>query len=176
MKYILSTVAILTLCLLGCSSDSGPFDPTLFKSPYSGITYTDENGDLIGPVDSGDWQLAWGASPGGTPIRKLVPTSMRAFPAYPNPFSNSTVLSFTIAYATEIRLWIKGEAHQLVRSYLVQNEAGMHEFVWDGKNDQGEQVPDGIYRVYYEIGTDDPLSGFGDIWLTHSDQSWMRDN
>ena len=66
----------------------------------------------------------------------------------PNPFSNSTTITYTLPHnihESEIEIYnIKG---QLIKTlYSFPNPSfGMHEVVWDGKDERGKQVGTGIY-------------------------------
>ncbi len=76
---------------------------------------------------------------------------------YPNPFINSTKISFTLAMnpdiigkQTRIRIYnIKG---QLVKTLVNEKlNAGKHSVIWNGRDDNGKEVGTGIY--FYKIST-----------------------
>ena len=66
---------------------------------------------------------------------------------YPNPFSNSTTISFNLPQRgkdTKIKIYnIKG---QLVKQFKI------NEVVWNGKNEKGEQLSNGIYLYNLKAG------------------------
>lgn len=54
----------------------------------------------------------------------------------------------TDQYASEIEVTIRNAEGEVVATLSDQNlEAGKHSFTWDGKDAQGNQVPDGSYSV-----------------------------
>ncbi len=70
------------------------------------------------------------------------------FTSCPNPFSSSTTLQFNKttehSESTEIKIYnVKG---QLVRELKIQNlKLKINEAVWDGKDDNGNEVGSGVY-------------------------------
>ncbi|MCD6101558.1 MAG: T9SS type A sorting domain-containing protein, partial [Candidatus Cloacimonetes bacterium] len=80
---------------------------------------------------------------------------------YPNPFSTSTTISFSTAslrYATprqaenaEIKIYnIKG---QLVKNFELRIlNSELIKVVWDGKDENGKQLPNGIYLCKLSVG------------------------
>jgi hypothetical protein len=73
----------------------------------------------------------------------------------PNPFSTSTKISFNIhrgeAKDAEIKIYnIKG---QLVREFKIKNSKfKINEVVWDGRDQNGKQVPSGVYLYKLSAG------------------------
>jgi len=80
--------------------------------------------------------------------------------AYPNPFTNSTTISFnaTTDYheLAQIRIYnIKG---QLVRELKIQNlKLKINEAVWDGHDENGNEVSSGVY--FYKLNSNDEHIG-----------------
>jgi len=78
---------------------------------------------------------------------------------YPNPFSNSTTISFNVHHrdteSAEIKIYnIKG---QLVRELGFSppasgSDLGFGEAVWDGTDMDGMQVPSGVYLYKLSVG------------------------
>ncbi|MEA3475174.1 MAG: T9SS type A sorting domain-containing protein [Candidatus Cloacimonadota bacterium] len=80
---------------------------------------------------------------------------------YPNPFSNSTTISFNLnkllsipmMFEREIYLDIFNVRGQLIRQLKIQNyKLKINEVVWDGKDEKGRPVPSGIY--FYSLKMD----------------------
>lgn len=64
----------------------------------------------------------------------------------PNPFFSSTTLSYEVAAAGRVRMVIFDIQGRMVRTLVDHSmETGRHSVVWDGRNDAGEQVADGVY-------------------------------
>jgi hypothetical protein len=101
-------------------------------------TYTySSNGDF--PEDPGDT--------GGQ-----TPNSFVLFQNFPNPFNPVTEIRFFLDKSQDVELKVYNPLGQLIRS-LVQNQmpAGFHTVAWDGTNNDGHQVPSGVYIYTLEI-------------------------
>ncbi|MEA3475778.1 MAG: T9SS type A sorting domain-containing protein [Candidatus Cloacimonadota bacterium] len=85
--------------------------------------------------------------------------------AYPNPFSTSTTISFfntKPSKNTKIKIYnIKGH---LVKQFKRQKVKGKNiEIVWKGKDENGKQLPNGIYL--FKLTTKDYQSAVKKIIL-----------
>ena len=79
------------------------------------------------------------------------PKEFTLYQNYPNPVSSSTTISFISAPGvekSEIKIYnIKG---QLIKKYDVQNaKSGINKLVWNGRNDNGKKLGNGIY--FYKL-------------------------
>ena len=73
---------------------------------------------------------------------------------YPNPFHHQTTVRIHIPKSCELSLNVFNLLGQQVKSLLMKNVApGLIESRWDGRNDQGRIVPNGIY--FYVLETED---------------------
>ena len=77
----------------------------------------------------------------------LIPGSMELYGNYPNPFNPETAISFSIPdnnKNTELIIYnLKGQkVKTLISSQL---SAGHHTVIWNGKDEQGNAVPSGIF-------------------------------
>lgn len=72
---------------------------------------------------------------------------------YPNPFNPETNISFSLASSENANLSIYNLKGELVKN-LVNNklDAGDHTYSWQGRNDQNNEVPSGVY--FYQLKTD----------------------
>jgi len=75
----------------------------------------------------------------------------------PNPFNPATSISYNLLRSLPVRLAVYDAAGRKVRT-LVQGleEAGEHSVNWDGRDDDGRQVPSGVY--VYELRAGSELS------------------
>jgi hypothetical protein len=72
---------------------------------------------------------------------------------YPNPFNPSTTLRFSLKEAGEVTLEIFNVKGQRVTTLLDEyREAGSHRVIWNGKGEQEEELPGGIYFYRLEMG------------------------
>jgi hypothetical protein len=70
---------------------------------------------------------------------------------YPNPFNPSTTISFNVPKAGTGSVKIYNIKGQLVRTLASGNlTAGLHKIVWEGTNDEGQNVGSGIYFTKFE--------------------------
>ena len=74
--------------------------------------------------------------------------------AYPNPFTSSTNIQFTIPSREKVRLEIYDIKGSLVNSLIDSDfmEAGSYKETWDGTNNRGEALKNGIYLAKLTTG------------------------
>ena len=74
---------------------------------------------------------------------------------YPNPFNPETVIQYEIpdAAAGQITLIIYDMLGRKVRMLQRKEQAGYHQFEWDGTHSSGEQVSSGIYFYTLKAGS-----------------------
>ena len=76
--------------------------------------------------------------------------------AYPNPFSTSTTISYTgkqnLHNPSQIKIYnIKGQLVKTITSFPSPS-LGMIEAVWDGRDESGKNVSDGVYFFKCDVG------------------------
>lgn len=80
-----------------------------------------------------------------------VATNLKSY-AYPNPFENNVSIGYTIDKPSKVSVEIYTMHGALVRSLPASFETtGAHEIAWDGKNNQGATLSNGVY--FYVIKT-----------------------
>ncbi|MDF2437505.1 MAG: hypothetical protein K0Q95_1881 [Bacteroidota bacterium] len=73
--------------------------------------------------------------------------------AYPNPFDNKVNISYTLDGPSQVSVDIYSVYGTCVRSLRGTNEdAGIHESVWDGKNNEGRRLAAGSYIYVVRAG------------------------
>jgi hypothetical protein len=86
----------------------------------------------------------------------LAIRTIRLAPAIPNPFGQSTTISYVIpssAGRVPVRLSVFDAAGRLVRTLVdAERSPGIHSLVWDGRNRVGATVAGGIY--FYQLQVD----------------------
>jgi hypothetical protein len=71
---------------------------------------------------------------------------------YPNPFNPETTISFSVKEASPVSIEVFNVKGQLVKTLINDvQEAGNHNVVWNGKDNNGRAVSSGIY--YYKMNT-----------------------
>ena len=73
--------------------------------------------------------------------------------AYPNPFNPSTMISYALSSAGVVRLEVYDVLGQRVRLLSAgYRDAGRHQVVWDGRDEEGMSVSTGMYLVRLNAG------------------------
>jgi FlgD Ig-like domain len=137
--------------------------PDCVNGTWSGITPVDELGSPTGPADPADWGCVDGTGTAAVPLRNLdippipPPTEFCLYPPAPNPAFTATRLTLAVPRAGGIRVAIyakKGHGPhnaRLVRTLLDGTvAAGLYEFVWDGRDEEGVRLPADLYRAVME--------------------------
>ncbi len=169
MRLVRTFIFVFLSALFGCDH-TGPIDPTLNNDGFKGITYTDEQGNIVGAIDPTDWQLnkscASYSFPGSPycPGKTIIPHWSKARPAYPNPSNDSFTLVFRLAAAVPWSLSVIDENHRILYSALGFSEAGTLFVTWKAEDEPGHRLQSGVYRVIYRLGR---FCGHGDLWFTN---------
>ena len=83
-----------------------------------------------------------------------IPTSFALNQNYPNPFNPQTNLSFDLPKAQNVSLDVYNILGQQVATITSgSHEAGSYTYTWNGTDNQGKDVPSGIY--FYSLRTDE---------------------
>ncbi|MFC2088241.1 FlgD immunoglobulin-like domain containing protein [Calditrichota bacterium] len=66
--------------------------------------------------------------------------------AYPNPFNSSTNISFNVPFISPVEINIFSTLGDKIYSkIIVPTNAGINNFVWDGKDNAGKEISSGLY-------------------------------
>ena len=72
---------------------------------------------------------------------------------YPNPFNAETTITYDLPIGGKVNLSVYNINGQRVKTLVdLEKEAGSHSLIWDGKNNEGQDVASGIYL--YRLKTD----------------------
>lgn len=83
-----------------------------------------------------------------------LPTSYALNNNYPNPFNPTTMISYQIPKAGEVKLTIINSLGQKVKTLVAgQVAAGYHQALWDARDDSGVLVGSGTYLYRIEAGS-----------------------
>jgi len=78
----------------------------------------------------------------------------------PNPFTNSTMISFSLASQAHVLIDIFNLKGQKIRSILSSYfDSGSHSMTWNGKNDADQEVPTGIYFYNLKVNNEVTYTG-----------------
>ncbi len=71
---------------------------------------------------------------------------LRLDPGHPNPFRESTTISYRTPGAGRVKICVYDASGRLVRSLIdTVQPPGSHAVVWDGRDEAGRYVPSGVY-------------------------------
>ncbi|MEA3476158.1 MAG: agmatine deiminase family protein [Candidatus Cloacimonadota bacterium] len=114
-----------------------------------------ENHPYIGAPDAHSFYVQSGVS---TDTQIATLKNVILYQNYPNPFSNFTTISFNLATCLRQTTARQAKSHkkaqikiynvkgQLVKQLKIKNlKLKINEIVWDGKDESGKQLPNGIY-------------------------------
>lgn len=74
---------------------------------------------------------------------------------YPNPFNPATTIPYTIERESEVTLTVYDIAGREIRKVAEgQKTTGSYTAVWNGSDEQGFQVPSGVYLVRLQAGNE----------------------
>jgi len=85
--------------------------------------------------------------------KATLPKEMELHQNFPNPFNPTTVIPYSIAQTTTVRITVFNMLGQQVRTLVddVMNP-GAYKVAWDGKDDLGKTVSSGIYFYRLDAG------------------------
>lgn len=83
-----------------------------------------------------------------------MPKEFALFQNHPNPFNPVTQIRFQLPGESHVKLTLYNISGQLVRTLLNKRmSAGEWTETWDGRNEQGQQVPSGVY--FYRLSANE---------------------
>ncbi|MCG3154921.1 MAG: hypothetical protein DKINENOH_01517 [bacterium] len=84
--------------------------------------------------------------------QKFLPRTFQLLPAYPNPFGSAVRMAYQLAEEGVARLKVYDLSGKEVITLLEQRQAeGRHEVIWDGRDQHGHPVSNGVY--FYQLST-----------------------
>jgi hypothetical protein len=83
-----------------------------------------------------------------------IPTAFGLHQNYPNPFNPTTTIKFDMPMTSNVAINVYDATGKLVKTLVnEEKEAGYHQVVWEGKDNNGSEVPSGVY--FYRIESED---------------------
>ena len=80
------------------------------------------------------------------------PATFQLFQNYPNPFNPETRIRFQLAAPAKVEITIYNVLGRRIRTLVNQSLShGLHSLTWDGRNESGQPVANGVY--YYRMTT-----------------------
>ncbi len=93
-------------------------------------------------------------NPGITPVNdSIIPANTAINTISPNPFNPKTTVSYALDKPGPVRLEVYDLQGALIRTLVKENlPAGQHEATWSGIDQQGREVPSGVYLARIRAG------------------------
>jgi hypothetical protein len=89
----------------------------------------------------------------GVPERPQVDDIVLTSRGLPNPFGERTLIEYYMSRGSNVRVAIYSVLGREVRSLIdMEQTAGRHTTVWDGRDNSGQKVASGLYVVRVEAG------------------------
>jgi hypothetical protein len=142
------------------------FDPTLATEigTTTANTYVDENvgtGNFFYRVVAYDFNANQGEFSAELPIvitgignENAIPKEFALRQNYPNPFNPETWIAFDLPKAVNVTIVIYNTLGQKVRTLVDEpTAAGSYKILWNGTNDQGNNVASGVYVYSIKAGS-----------------------
>lgn len=80
-----------------------------------------------------------------------VPLPCYMFPNYPNPFNNSTTISFQLENPSHVNVYVYNSTGQLISILADRHfDSGDHKITWHGVDGKNRPLPSGIYFCRFE--------------------------
>jgi hypothetical protein len=84
----------------------------------------------------------------------VIPEEFRLLQNYPNPFNPETVIEYHLPAPADVALFIYNLEGKIVRRFDKKSmSAGVHSFLWKGRNEAGIMVSSGTYFFGIEVKT-----------------------
>ncbi|MDZ7261074.1 MAG: DUF4038 domain-containing protein [candidate division KSB1 bacterium] len=103
--------------------------------------------------DTNDWVLYLLKRTLSTPLKNELPLYFELNQNYPNPFRGETKIVYQLFQQSQVKLVLYDLLGQKLRVFVdEEQEAGIHEVHWDGRDQSGQTVAAGIYLYFIQVG------------------------
>jgi len=89
---------------------------------------------------------------GSTSSSSAQGTSVALVGNHPNPFNATTSISFSLPEPGSVTLSLYNITGHLVKEFSFPAAAGDHSVIWDGTDNQGNQIASGVYFYRLKAG------------------------
>jgi len=145
-------VLVLERSVLGSGGSPGAADAWIMNGTLGQIASSGNRTGGLHPLLTGFWAFQPGAASALTGMPQQ-PTKDYLFQNFPNPFSSSTWIEYTLRRECAAELSVFDVKGRRVRTLLaVPQGPGRHTAVWDGCDEGGRRVSPGIY--FYRLDVD----------------------
>jgi len=120
------------------------------------VTWPNGEQTILGPIEELNTVIvAYEPTPPPPPgpMSVNLPISTRLLGGRPNPFRAATSIQFSLSGEAMPDLEVYDVAGRKIRSAgLGLLPAGVHEWNWDGRNNEGQRVSSGVYYARFRVG------------------------
>lgn len=99
----------------------------------------------------------WESFQQATSIRSepgTIPVVAELFPNYPNPFNPTTHIRYQLEKPSQVELTVQSILGEKIRTLVkARQSVGGYQVMWNGTNDQNQNVASGIYLLTFFAGT-----------------------
>ncbi|MFC2128976.1 T9SS type A sorting domain-containing protein, partial [Bacteroidota bacterium] len=97
---------------------------------------------------TGVWSRDFNTSTVDNGRGNTVPREFQLLKNYPNPFTNSTTINYTLSQTSHVRITITDSIGHDVMTLIDEYKGqGKHSIIWDGSNREGYPTSSGVYFV-----------------------------
>ena len=107
-------------------------------------------GTILPPLPAFQNNAVWHAELNAVPGQ---PEDFRLAQNFPNPFNPATAINFQLSNEAKVELMVINLSGMHVRTLAAGNKpAGLHQVIWNGRDDDNRPVPSGIYWAKLKAG------------------------
>jgi len=135
--------------------DTSPLSGEMFGGAFGVYPFAPSGHIYINDWDEGLFVFSFNppTSLNEDPAATSLPDEFELDQNYPNPFNPSTTLSYKVGVSSQVNLTVYNALGQPVRTLVNETRpAGVHEIVWDGKDDSGNSLGSGVYFYTLRAG------------------------
>lgn len=148
------------LQLFGFNIWNGGGQFTSFNDAYGRVTVFGADSVHLEIIDELGARIAHktlrGASTNAVAEHAPLPASLQLTPSYPNPFSPARNAHVTLRYELQRRGFVTVSIHEvtgreILRRVLGWQNLGKHEYRWEGKDERGHYLANGVYLLQLQF-------------------------
>jgi glucuronoarabinoxylan endo-1,4-beta-xylanase len=136
----------------------GTISASMAPVRYASVTFADQNApsNSVSTFTDSTGQYRLSLILTSVVPASTLPSEFALAQNYPNPFSSSTVVSYELKAQSDIRVTIYDVLGRVVwRITPGAQPTGLHSVLWNGRNDSGQRVANGVY--FYTVQAGDEL-------------------
>ncbi|MDW7679975.1 MAG: T9SS type A sorting domain-containing protein, partial [bacterium] len=86
--------------------------------------------------------------------QKIWVNKVRRYNFFPNPFNSETTIRYRLVENGKVELLIYNlEGKEVIKLFTKNQQIGEHQIIWNGKDQNGKEVSNGIYFYILKSGS-----------------------